>query len=178
MATLSGHRWPQVFWQRVMKIFLTVGSMLPFDRLVKAVDAWAQNSPNMAVVAQIGETTLCPVHIEFKPMVTPVEYRKYCAASDLIISHVGMGTVITASELGKPLVMLARRPDLQEVTSNHQVATALWLRGRPGIHIAESEDELPDVIAESMGSVGVSNIETGTRDFLIGAIRQFISNYS
>lgn len=159
-----------------MKVFLTVGSMLPFDRLVRAVDEWAKLNCAATVFAQIGSTTLRPANIEFATMVNPDEYRRHCAECDLVISHVGMGTVITASELGKPLVMLARRPDRQEVTSNHQIATAQWLRGRPGIHIADTEEELPAVIAGSSGSVGATSLESGTRAQLISAIRQFISH--
>jgi UDP-N-acetylglucosamine transferase subunit ALG13 len=50
-----------------------------------------------------------------------------------------MGTVITAADLGRPLVALPRRASLGEVTSDHQSATARWLIGRPGITIVEDE---------------------------------------
>jgi UDP-N-acetylglucosamine transferase subunit ALG13 len=159
-----------------MKIFLTVGSMLPFDRLVQAMDMWAKERPDVQIFAQIGETSLRPVNIDFSAMISPSEYRNCFIDCDVVVSHVGMGTVITAFELGKPLVMLPRRPDFQEVTSNHQIATAQWLEGRPGVRIAHSVDELDKAISESIGSVGVSKIETGTSKQLIGAIRQFISN--
>lgn len=159
-----------------MNIFVTVGSMLPFDRLVKAMDAWAAENPKAQVFAQIGETALKPKNIEFAAMIGPAEYRERFASADLVVSHVGMGTVITAFECGKPVVMLPRSPELMEVTSNHQIATAKWLVGRSGIHIVSSENELADAIADSLGSQGVSKIETGTRERLIGAIREFISN--
>ncbi|MBK8401164.1 MAG: glycosyl transferase family 28 [Propionivibrio sp.] len=159
-----------------MKVFLTVGSMLPFDRLVKAVDAWARDRPDTHVFAQIGETSLHPAHFEFRSMITPAEYRQQFETCDVVVSHAGMGTVITAFETGRPLVVLPRQPELQEVTSNHQVATAKWLDGRPGIRIVDSVDELGAAICESAGTQGVSRIESGTRSTLISAIREFIAS--
>ena len=109
-------------------------------------------------------------------MISPSEYRDQFATCDLVVSHVGMGTVITALECSKPLVMLPRRPDLHEVTSNHQFATAKWLKDSPGVCVVYSENELANAIFESLGSDGVSMIETGTQGKLIDALRQFVSN--
>ncbi len=36
-------------------IFLTVGTQLPFDRLVAAVDAWAARQPGQEVFGQISD---------------------------------------------------------------------------------------------------------------------------
>lgn len=159
-----------------MKIFLTVGSMLPFDRLVLAMDDWARLNPSAEVFSQIGQGGTAPSHMEHVAMVGPAAYRKHFAAADLVVSHVGMGTVITAAELGKPLVLLARKPELQEVTSNHQVATASWLCQRPGVLIAQTVSDIPDLIAKSVITAGVSNIGTDSRKELLEAIRNFIAN--
>ena len=159
-----------------MKVFVTVGSMLPFDRLIRSMDAWAMERPEAQVFAQIGESDLIPQHMAFAKMITPVEYRGHFADSDVIVSHVGMGTIITALEFRRPLVMLPRRVELKEHTNDHQFATAKWLENRPGIRIVYSEDELAEAIINSIGTDGGSAIETGTRGKLIDALRQFISN--
>jgi UDP-N-acetylglucosamine transferase subunit ALG13 len=159
-----------------MKIFLTVGSMLPFDRLVRAVDKWAKDHFNAEVFAQIGETDLRPLNIEYCTMISPSAYRKHFSDCDLVVSHVGMGTIITAAELCKPLLMLPRRVDLQEVTSNHQIDTVKWLEGRPGVFIIYSENDLGDAIHKSIGSGQILNIEMGTRGKLIDKLCQFISD--
>ena len=36
-----------------MKLLLTVGAQMPFDRLVLAMDAWAAANPSARVAAQI-----------------------------------------------------------------------------------------------------------------------------
>jgi len=156
-------------------IFLTVGSMLPFDRLVRAVDCWAGKNGNHEIFAQIGETDYQPVNFTYKPMIFPVEFRKRCSECDLIISHVGMGTVITAAECRKPLIALPRRPELNEVTSNHQLATARWLRNRAGIRIIDSEAELDAAIGKTV-EWGRVDIFSGTRMRLVEGLRNFILN--
>ena len=159
-----------------MKVFVTVGSMLPFDRLIRSMDAWAAENPDAQVFAQIGESDLIPEHVAFAKMVAPSEYRSHFADCDVAVSHVGMGTIITALEFRKPLVLLPRRVDLKELTNNHQMATAKWLENHPGIRIVYSEGELAEAIQRSVGIDGGSAIETGTRGKLIDGLRQFIAN--
>lgn len=157
-----------------MKLFVTVGSMLPFDRLVRAIDALVGARDDIEGFAQVGETRYRPTHMASTRMMTPAEYRSMFEQSDVVVSHVGIGTVITASELGKPLVMLPRQMELQEVTSRHQQATARWLAGRPGVHIVGTEAELPAKIEEVAGSHGVGDFESDTRAALVRAVREFI----
>ena len=150
--------------------------MLPFDRLVEAMDSWAKEHTEATVFAQVGESKVQVRHMECRRMVTPAEYRQRFEWADLVVSHVGMGTVITAVEVGKPLVLIARRPELNEVTSAHQIATAAWLVGCGGLRIVSECHELPAAIAECAGMGALENIESGTRPRLIQAIRDFISS--
>jgi UDP-N-acetylglucosamine transferase subunit ALG13 len=160
-----------------VNVFVTVGSMLPFDRLIQAMDIWAKEHPDAEVFAQIGETGFRPVNMEYKAMISPSEYRERFNACDVVVSHVGMGTVITASELQKPLVMLTRQAALKEHTNDHQLQTAKWLEGRDGLYIVYSETELETAISKSIGAFGGAAIETGNRRMLIDSLRKFISNH-
>jgi len=121
-----------------VKVFVTVGSMLPFDRLVGAMDRWAAAHREAEVFAQIGEGGVPPAHMRWSQMLIPSEFRRHCETCDVIVSHAGMGTILSAGESGRPLVCLPRRPELKEVTSQHQVATARWLRERPGIRVVDA----------------------------------------
>jgi len=157
-----------------VRLFVTVGSMLPFDRLVRAIDGFVAGRPDVEAFAQIGETRHRPAHMESRKMMSPAEYRSMFERADVVVSHVGIGTVITASELRKPLVMLPRQMELHEVTSRHQQATARWLSGRPGVHIVETEAELLAKIDEVVGSNGVGDFESDTRAALVRTVRDFI----
>ena len=45
-------------------IFVTVGTQLPFDRLIRAVDNWAKAAGRRDVFAQIGPASYRPLHID------------------------------------------------------------------------------------------------------------------
>ena len=157
-----------------MKVFVTVGSMLPFDRLVGAMDAWAAAHPGAEVFAQIGDGGAQPAHMPWASMLTPSDFRRRCAASDVIVSHAGMGTILSAAESGRPLVCLPRRPELKEVTSQHQVATARWLRERRGIRVIDDEAQLADALAETVPASGSDTARDGADPQLIEAVRSFL----
>ncbi len=128
------------------RVFVTVGAQMPFDRLVGAVDTWAGTHPEVTVVAQIGEGATPPRHLRHVPLLTPAEFRAEVAAADLVVSHAGMGTIITCLDLARPLVVFPRRGDRRETRNDHQVATAERLAGRPGIHVALESDELVELL--------------------------------
>jgi hypothetical protein len=57
-------------------IFVTVGTQLPFDRLIRAVDEWAGAAAGADVFAQIGPTAVEPRHIAYRRFVSPAECRE------------------------------------------------------------------------------------------------------
>jgi UDP-N-acetylglucosamine transferase subunit ALG13 len=128
-------------------IFVTVGSALPFDRLIEAMDGWTGRNADVEVFAQIGDGKFLPVNMTYKRMITPGEFRAVTERASIIVAHAGMGSVITAAELGKPIVLLPRRAAAKEHTTDHQLHTAGWLRTRPGIFVADSNDEHESQIA-------------------------------
>ena len=124
-------------------IFVTVGSVQSFDRLVQAVDEWAgRQTTTVEVFAQIADGTYVPRNFESAPHLEPGEYRKIFEDASLIVAHAGMGTIITALDLGKPLVVLPRLGRLRETRNDHQVATVDRFRDRNLIHVAETEDQV------------------------------------
>jgi len=123
-------------------IFVTVGSQVPFDRLVRAVDAWAASHPGHRVVAQVGVTDFAPRCMEVHAGLPPEAYQDAFAAADVVVGHAGMGTIITAFELGKHLLIMPRRAALGEHRNDHQLATVERVKDYPGIAVAMQEDEL------------------------------------
>ena len=86
-------------------IFLTVGSELAFDRLVKAVDEWCFSRQRDDVFGQIaapGPNGYYPKHFPWEGFVTPAKYEQLIEEADLIVGHAGMGSIITALTKEKP----------------------------------------------------------------------------
>ena len=134
-------------------IFVTVGSMFPFDRMIEAMDVWAANRAEDAareeILAQIGAGRYEPRHMRWVRRLERPDYAAAVAGARLVVAHAGVGSVVTAGEHGKSIVVLPRRAALGEHTSDHQLETAGWLRAKPGIHVADAEGDLAARIAEA-----------------------------
>ena len=133
-------------------IFVTIGSMFPFDRLIRLMDDWAQANPGAELLAQIGTGDYQPAHMPWVRKLDQAEFARTVAAARLVVAHAGMGSVITASQFGKRVVMLPRLKAAGEHTTDHQIATANWLRGKPGVHIADGDADLGPRIAAALAA--------------------------
>ena len=105
-------------------------------------------------MAQIGEGSYRPRHMRWVKSLERADYARAVAGAELVVAHAGMGSVITAGEHGKPIVLLPRRASRGEHTNDHQVDTARWLRGRPGLFVADAEADLPAAIAAARAGAG------------------------
>ena len=47
-------------------IFVTIGSMFPFDRLIRVMDGWAAANPGVETLAQIGDGAYEPAHMRWE----------------------------------------------------------------------------------------------------------------
>jgi UDP-N-acetylglucosamine transferase subunit ALG13 len=138
-------------------IFVTIGSMFPFDRLIRAVDNLAPAFPGEDFFAQVGDGAYRPTNLKFERMLSAGDFRKTLASAKLVVAHAGMGSVISAMEAGKPIVIVPRRPGLGEVTTDHQLATARWLTGRPGVYAALDETEIGETLTRALSAPTVGD---------------------
>jgi UDP-N-acetylglucosamine transferase subunit ALG13 len=158
-------------------IFVTVGSQMPFDRLVIAMDTWArEHAATIEVQAQIGNTNYRPHSLRWTRSLRPDEFRRACLEARVVVAHAGMGTVLTALEFGRPLLLLARRASRGETRNDHQVATARWLAQRPNIFVADDESQIGDRLALVLQQAS-SSPPTAARASppLLEAIRDFVN---
>ena len=160
-------------------IFASVGSMLPFERLVKAVDDWALANPSRDVFIQIGDTKYEPKHAPFARMIPITEYRQRLRDCHLFVAHVGMGSILQALEDQKQTLMLARHREWGEHTTDHQLHTAKRFGHMPGLKVADTVEELhhymsvllevPLTIGGAISNRASPELIAGVRGFLDGA---------
>lgn len=155
-------------------IFVTVGTQLPFDRMVSAVDAWAAHAGRDDVIAQVGQSSYKARAIRTVVSLPPAEFQQTFAAASLIVAHAGLGTILSALELGKPIIVMPRRATLQEHRNDHQLATADRFADRQGVAVVHDEKAMAARL-DAMESLGVGErIESSASPGLIEAIRDFI----
>lgn len=158
-------------------IFVTVGAQMSFDRLVGWVDDWAGSNDRDDVVAQIGPTDLVPKHLRVLPFLDPPEFRRTMEAADVIVSHAGMGTILTALELGKPILVVPRIGSRGETRNDHQVATADRFAADGLVRVARSPEELALGLAElEKGAAVRAPISNRADDALLARIRAFVED--
>jgi hypothetical protein len=159
-------------------IFLTTGMQLPFDRLVRAVDDWADTAqPSGGIVAQVLPALYVPRNFETRARLAPDEYATIFAKADLVVSHAGMGTILTALTHGKRICIMPRQVRFGEHRNDHQLATVERLGPHPGLFKARDSDALPvclDAAMQAGGTTAQARLDPFAPEAFTSRLRDFI----
>ena len=155
-------------------IFVTVGHQMPFDRLVRAVDDWAEQTGRDDIFAQIGNAEYRPVNFPFASSLPPREFMRRMKEATGIVAHAGTGTIIAALELQKPLLVMPRRSALGETRNDHQIPTARRFAETGSVLSADDEDQLVRCMDELESFQPRGMIEHHASVELISRLRDFI----
>jgi len=130
-------------------ILVMVGTQLPFDRLIRTIDAIA---PTLSadVFAQTGNGAYVPKDIKWKGLIGPAEFDDLLPRTSVIVAHAGVGTILMAQKHRKPIILFPRRSAMGEHRNDHQAATASAMEGRSGIYIARTSDELARLLGRRL----------------------------
>src|ERR1700761_8685645 len=135
MASPGQTRRSALLWGGFM-IFVTVGTQLPFDRMIQAIDSWAAGRQFAEVFAQIGPAKYRPKNLAWAEFLDANECRKKTEEADVVVAHAGMGSILTALELGRPVIVMPRLSVLGEHRNDHQLDTAKKLLAQGRIFVA------------------------------------------
>lgn len=155
-------------------IFVTVGTELPFDRMTKVVDRWVALTGRADVFAQIGQTDWVPGAMAYRKLLEPPEFARRFAEASVIISHAGMGTILSALHAAKPILVMPRRAALGEQRNEHQLATARRMRELGKVAVAFDETELLQELDRIKDLQATPPIQRFADRSLTDTIRRFI----
>ena len=160
-------------------IFATVGTQLPFDRLLKGLDSWAAANRDVPILAQTGQSARRFAHMRTVAHLTQSEFRAAFEAASLIVAHAGMGTILSAAELGKPVILMPRLAKFGEHRNDHQQDTAREMARLSNVTVVEDGESLHAALdlARARNFTGVvSEPVTSGRplDPLLRAVRDFV----
>lgn len=156
-------------------IFATVGTQLPFDRLIRAIDEWAASRTCPQVFAQIGPSEFTPRHLQYAQFIDAAEFRIRVQQAQVVVAHAGMGSIITALELGKPIVVMPRRADLGEHRNDHQLQMVRSYLVNPHIRVAMDEFALAGHLDALRTAVHIDGCPPQTSPQLLSCIQAFIA---
>jgi len=159
-------------------IFVTIGTQEPFDRLIEVVDQIAGKS-NEKFIAQTFGGKHEVKNMEVREFLNPKEFSEIFDRARLIISHAGMGTIISSLSNKKPIVVMPRNASLKEHRNDHQMATAKEFKELQYLHVAMDEKELRSIIWDLLSQKEIQplhNLGEYASKELLGSLKEFINN--
>ena len=155
-------------------IFVTIGTQLPFDRLIKIIDELATKL-NEEVIAQVYQCGFTPQNIKTVDFLAPDEFNALFDKARLIISHAGMGTILSALQKGKPIIVFPRIAAMGEHRNEHQLATARKFKEMGSLNVAMNEEELSSMLLNG-NLTTLKHIGDYASPSLIQSLVSFIDN--
>lgn len=157
-------------------ILASVGTQLPFDRLIRSVDQWALERGRKDVVAQVGPSEYLPKAIDYFPFMEHDRFFALQSSCSVMVSHAGMGSIITALELGKPIIILARDHVRHEHRNAHQSDTLRQFAKFPGIYAARDEEHLAELLDQSDTMAARPSIEASAPQEFIERLAAYVQH--
>ena len=122
-------------------IFVVIGLMYGFERLIKKMDEIAGKIEE-EVIFQTGLTDYKPKNAKYIKFPSENYFNKKFREARIIVSHAGVGTILTARKFRKPIIIVPRQKKYGEVIDDHQMEIARELEGHKNIKIIYDLDEL------------------------------------
>lgn len=103
-------------------ILVTLGTQdKSFERLLKALDkAVKKGKIKEKIMVQAGCTKYKSKNMEIFDLTSPEELDKLVKKCSLLITHGGVGSILTGIKYNKPIIAAARLSEYREHTNNHQ----------------------------------------------------------
>lgn len=99
-------------------IFVTLGTQdKHFKRLLEAVE---KLDIDEKIVAQVGSTDFESKKMEIHKFMTQDEFNKYMKEARVVITHAGVGTIISGLKMHKKMIVAARKKEYKEHVNDHQ----------------------------------------------------------
>jgi UDP-N-acetylglucosamine transferase subunit ALG13 len=128
-------------------IFATIGTTEPFDRLLRALDSIQGD-----LVVQCGDGNERPHAARCVDYVSYDELVAYIRDAEHVVSHAGVGTILTALAAGKRPIVVPRRKQFGEAVDDHQVELARHLAELGLVTLVEEPSDLAEVLRDGVAS--------------------------
>jgi UDP-N-acetylglucosamine transferase subunit ALG13 len=132
---------------------------------------------NEEVIAQVGNRPITTKNIKLLTHVKHSEFETLFNSASLVVSHAGMGTILTSLKLKKNLIIFPRLQQFCEHRNDHQLATAKHLASLYNIQVATNKEEILAGIEVSRSQVEFFDLKFQERDKFIDNLRTQINSF-
>lgn len=133
-------------------IFITLGTQkFQFDRLLKKLDQLIEEGKikSEELVVQCAYSKYMPKNYTTFLMKPQNEIEEYMKNAELIITHSGTGSIITALKLRKKIIIVPRLKQFDEHVDNHQVELAEVFKDKVKVLVVEDMEKLYDTMQKA-----------------------------
>lgn len=155
-------------------IFVVLGTQkFQLNRLLAEIDKMIENDKvNDDVFAQIGHSDYIPQHFKSVCFLDKKEFDYKIKNSDIIVTHSGVGSIITALQHHKPTIVFPRLKKYNEHVDNHQLDIALAFEKGNYVFCYKEDDDLAELIDNAKTHKFVPYIPS--TENIIQVIRKYI----
>lgn len=153
-------------------ILVTVGTNeAPFDRLLRAFES---RPPAEELVVQHGPSRVRPPGARCVEFLSYEELAGAIRRARVVVTHAGVGSIMTALAGGKRPVVVPRLRRFGEAVDDHQVALGRRLDEAGLVTFVEDPG---DVLQALETAAAVSEIELGPDPRLVAELQQFVADH-
>lgn len=159
-------------------IFVVLGTQkFQCNRLLKIVDELVGNGTiEEEVFAQKGYSDYEPEHYTTVDFLQKEEFENKIDECSLLITHSGVGTILSGINHSKPVIVFPRLKKYKEHVDDHQLDIARTFQKKGLVLMCGEEDDMAKLIETSR--VTKFGKYVSHRDYMIGLIRNYIDNIS
>lgn len=135
----------------MIKIFVPLGTQkFPFERIIRAINSLIEK--NLYKEDEIlMQSMLFPITPQFKHvnMIANKDFNCYMSKAEIIITHSGVNSIISAMSLNKPLIICPRLKKFGEHVDNHQDEIATLMQDKYDVIVCRDMKDLEDLIIKA-----------------------------
>lgn len=151
-------------------IFVTVGGQpAPFDRLLLALNGLPAEEE---LVVQCGTSSVRPPGARCFAFVPTAEFVAYVAAARVVVTHGGVGSIMTVLASGKRPIVVPRLMSRGETPDDHQHDFVRRLEAEGLVRLVENVDDLDVAVASLAPDLGA--FRPGASSRLVADLRAFL----
>lgn len=157
-------------------VFVILGTQkFQLNRLLRLLDEGAEKgSITDEIVAQTGYSDYEPKNIRCHRFLEKEDFESYISKADVVVSHSGVGSIMTALMKSKPVVVFPRLSKYGEHVDNHQTEIAQTLSGKGYVLMCDENDDIFHLIEKAR--TYAFNEYVSQTDRIVEIIDEFLHN--
>lgn len=133
--------------EKKRNVLIVLGTQkFPMNRLLKQIDKLTEILTEYSFFAQIGHSDYQPKNYSYVRFLEGSEFEAKISSCDILITHSGVGTIMTGLRHEKKVIVFPRREEFGEHIDNHQCEIAEAFEKQGYIIVCNQEADLEKTI--------------------------------